>query len=255
MAIRTLFSSEKRTTWNEAAFLLKIVSLVFMLAFAGNMACSKGEEAAQEEGLTLEEGIIQFEGTVKVAVQKYVFIPEARGFDIIVQGDLSTGDTSTLVGKEVKGEGEVDPDIPSVLIAKTLDVKDESGEWSNVFTLSEEASYEDYLSLKEREEFQVLENLAYNKNEGWEGKERAKVYGQIEKTDDSYKIVVLNEEDSQVGKIIVDNYSDFGLFYLNKLRLFEKFWFYVNVKDTVSWGTRRRTRELFHADVLLTGLF
>jgi hypothetical protein len=53
----------------------------------------------------------------------------------------------------------------------------------------------------------------------------------------------------------VDSFSDYAQFYLQKLSLFEQFWFYLEVKDTVEWRARRRTREMFHADVLHAGLF
>ncbi|MBU1338330.1 MAG: hypothetical protein KKD56_04595 [Acidobacteria bacterium] len=49
--------------------------------------------------------------------------------------------------------------------------------------------------------------------------------------------------------------TDFADYYIKKLRLFNEFWCYLNVKETVDWGTRRRTRELFHADLLFAGLF
>jgi hypothetical protein len=54
---------------------------------------------------------------------------------------------------------------------------------------------------------------------------------------------------------LVDNFTDFGNYYLKKLRLFDKFWFYMNVKETIDWSERRRTREMFHADVVFAGLF
>ena len=42
---------------------------------------------------------------------------------------------------------------------------------------------------------------------------------------------------------------------LEKLGHFDKFWFYLDVKETVDWSQRRRTREMFHADVIFAGLF
>jgi len=39
------------------------------------------------------------------------------------------------------------------------------------------------------------------------------------------------------------------------LRLFNRFWFYLDIKDTVDKKVRLKTKELFHADVLLAGLF
>ena len=49
--------------------------------------------------------------------------------------------------------------------------------------------------------------------------------------------------------------TDFANYYIHKLRLFDRFWVYLNVKDTVDAKVRRKTRELFHADVLFAGLY
>ena len=95
------------------------------------------------------------------------------------------------------------------------------------------------------------------------GKEKGKIYGSLfketvtegEEQKEIYKIVVLNENDQEVGTIIVDNMADSALFYTKKLRLFEKLWFYLTIKDTVAWSIRSQTSELFHADVLFSGLF
>ena len=79
--------------------------------------------------------------------------------------------------------------------------------------------------------------------------------GRVEKEGDVSRIVVFDNENKQIGKVIVDNFSDFGEYYLKKLNLFDSFWFYITIKDTVTWNVRRRSREMFHADVLFTGLF
>jgi len=119
------------------------------------------------------------------------------------------------------------------------------------------------LDLEAREEFQVLKNLSFEKKEGWEGIERAKIYGKLEmetvtegeEEKEIFRIIVLDAKDNEVGKIIVDNFTDFSQYYIKKLKFFDKLWFYFTVKDTVEWRVRRRTRELFHADVLFNGLF
>jgi hypothetical protein len=221
----------------------------------GTVSCGTTEESVGEESLAVKEGVIEFEGTVKVAVGRYVFIPEARGFDIILQGDIEGG-IEGLVGKEVKGEGEYSPEIPSILIANSLDVKDASGEGMNVFTRSEDVMVPEWMTQQGRDEvFAVLVDLEYNKNEGWEGKEKAKVFGKLEQNEDMLNIVVLDNKDREIGRIIVDNMDDHAVFYIKKLDLFDKFWFYMDVKETVEWNTRRRSRELFHADVLFAGLY
>ena len=47
--------------------------------------------------------------------------------------------------------------------------------------------------------------------------------------------------------------STYADYYVTKLRLFDKFWFYVKIKDTVD--RRTRTKEIFHADIFDVGLF
>lgn len=230
--------------------------LTVLLIIFSTASCQQAEEVAETEGPVLEEGKLAFEGTVKVALGNYMFVPEAQGFDIVVQGDVSTGELSTLVGKEVRGEGVFSPDSPWLLIAETLEMKDESGVYTNVFTLMTEVSDPtDYLNIEQRNAIEALEELAYNQNDGWEGKTQAKVYGRLEQQEENTRIIVLNEDGDTVGRIIVDNIGDVAQYYLQKLRLFTEFWFYMDVKETVPWQTRRRSRELFHADVMFAGLF
>jgi hypothetical protein len=230
--------------------------LAFLLVAFVPVACQRGEEAETggEEAVE-QEGITTFEGTVKVVVGKYVFAPEARGFDIVIQGNLETGGIETLVEKQVRGEGEISPERPSILIANTLEIMEEGGNWRNVFTRTEDVVLEDLLDLGARGEFEALEDLSYDKKDVWEEKEHVKVYGRLEKTNGGDAIAVLDEEGAEIGKVLVDNFMDFGNYYLKKLRLFDKFWFYMNVKETVDWSERRRTREMFHADVVFAGLF
>jgi hypothetical protein len=254
MAIRLSIPTNGQSFWNRGSAFLGIMFLAFFLVMS-TVSCGQAEESMEEESLTVAEGVIGFEGTVKVAVGRYIFIPEARGFDIIVQGDFEGG-TEGLVGKEVKGEGEYSPDKPSILIANTVDVKDASGEWMTVFTRSGDVVTAEWMTQQGRDEvFPALVDLAYNKNEGWEGNEKAKVYGKLEQDEDVVRIVVLNDKNAEIGRIIVDNMDDLADFYVKKLHLFDKFWFYMDVKETIEWRTRRRSRELFHADVLFAGLY
>lgn len=266
MAIRISVSTEGKNKQEKIVLTLGFSLLALLLVIGGSISCKKkaGEEMALgEEGLVAKEGIILFEGVVNVGIGKYLFIPEASGFDIIVQGPLESGDVSTLVGKEVKGRGAFSPERPSILIANDIEVKESKRDWRNVFTRTEEFVIDDYLDLEAREEFQVLKNLAFDKNEGWEGIERAKIYGTLEmetvtegeEEKEIFRIIVLDARDNEVGKIIVDNFTDFSQYYIKKLKFFDKLWFYFTVKDTVEWRVRRSTRELFHADVLFSGLF
>lgn len=259
--------------WTEGICNLKRIIRIFVLSLlaslmvvGGSPACKKdtGEELAPGGGgQTAKEGIIEFEGTAKVGIGKYLFIPEIRGFDIVVQGQIESGDVSVLVDKEVRGKGAFSADRPSVLIANSIDIKESDKGWRNVFKRTEEVVLEDYLDLKARDEFQSLKDLSYDKKESWEKAESAKVFGKLEKETvtegeeqkDIYRIIVLNDKNKEVGKIIVDSFTDYAQYYMKKLRLFDNFWFYITVKNTVEWRVRRRTRELFHADVLFSGLF
>ena len=266
MAFRILVSTEGKSKAEKITRILGLSLLVFLLLIAGSIACKKeaGEGLAPEEGdVAVKEAINEFEGTAKVGLGRYLFIPAARGFDIIIQGQMELGDASTIVGKEVRGKGEFSPERPSILVVNSIEVKESERDWRNVFTRTEEFVIDDYLDLKAREEFQVLKDLSYNKKEGWEGIERAKIFGKLEKETvtegeeqkDIYRIIVFDERGKEAGKIIVDSFTDFALYYMKKLKLFDNFWIYISIKDTVDWKIRQKTRELFHADVLFSGLF
>ncbi len=236
--------------------ILGLTFLAFILIAAGTMACKGSKEkGAEEQAVNVQQGHMDFEGTVKIGVGKYMFVPEVRGFDIVVQGGLESGTLDDLAGKEIKGSGEYTPERPSILVADSLEVKNESGEWTAAFTRTEDVVLDDFLSVADRDGFEVLKTLNYSKKEGWEGKEKVRVYGKLEGEEGSAKIVVMDDKGKEAGRIDVDSLSDFARYYMKKLRLFSDFWFYLKVKETVEWKTRRRTRELFHADVVFAGLF
>ncbi len=244
-----------KTKRNKISWLLCAAFLVCAVTIGMTGACGTAEQDASKMEAD-KKGVIEFEGTVKVTVGKYVFIPEAGGFDIVVQGSLEAEDTYDLEGKQLRGEGTVNEENPSVLIAETLEIKDEAENWRNIFTRTDEVILDDYMSLDQREEFSFLEGLAYNKKDAWEGKEKAKIYGEYSEGEEGKQITVYNQEGNErIGSVIVDNISDFALFYMKKLRLFDKFYFYVEIKDSVDWSVRSRTRALFHADIVFVGLF
>jgi len=245
----------EKTKLNRTSWFLCTAFLVCTVAIMGTLACGSPEKDTSSTEAD-QEAVIEFEGEVKAAVGKYIFIPEAGGFDIVVQGSLETEDTDALEGKQVRGEGMVDKENPSVLIAETLEIKDETDNWRNIFTRTEEVVMDDYVDLDQREEFSPIKGLAYNKKDSWEGMERAKVYGEFSESEDGQKLIVYDPEgNEELGRVIIDNMTDFAKFYMNKLGLFEKFYFYLTVKETVDWSIRRRTRDMFHADVLFVGLY
>lgn len=236
-------------------WLVSLLALVLMVL--GQNLVAKESKAATSPQAPAGAGQ-EFEGTVKVGVGKYFYLPSAKGFDIVVQGNIEGQDASFLMGKEVRVKGELLEGEPSVLVANSIEVK-EGTLYRTIFTRTESVKVEDYIDLKERAEFPVLTIKGYDKNKDWEGKEKAKIYGKLEKTEaagsESYKIVVFDDKGKEVGKILVDQATDFARYYIKKLRLFDKFWFYIKTKDTVDWKTRRQTRELFHADLLFAGLY
>ncbi|MFB0566120.1 MAG: hypothetical protein ACETWK_10645 [Candidatus Aminicenantaceae bacterium] len=257
--------TERKKRSERISRIIGLSLIVILIVAAGSISCKKKaeEEATTEEGVVIKKGINEFEGVVKVAVGKYFYLPSAKGIDMVFPGTAESGDASTLVDKEVRVRGEFSHDRPSILVVDTVDIKEPEKEWKNIYTRIEEVVLDDYLDSKYRDEFKAFKNIAYNKSEGWEGTEKAKVYGKLEETTvtqageekSSYKIAVLNESGREIGKIIVDNLTDYALYSLKKLKLFDKYWFYFNVKETVDWRIRRRTRELFHADVVFAGLY
>ncbi len=241
---------------DRASLLFGMLLLSFLVVVSSFTACQKAaEETAEGQEEEIAEGMLSFEGTVSVVLGKYMFIPQASGFDIVVQGGLDSGDVESLVGKEVKVMGKLSPDRPSILIAETLEMKQDSSNWTKIFTRTEDVVLEDYLDQYMREEYVALDDLSYDKKDVWENNAKAKVYGSIETSDDGDAVVVIDEEGKQVGKVLLDGYTDYARYYLKKLRLFDKFWFYMNVKDTVDWNQRRRTREMFRADLVFAGLY
>ena len=241
---------------DRASLLFGTLLLAFLMIFSVFTACKKtAEEAAKGQEEEVAEGRLLFEGTVKVVVGKYVFIPQASGFDIVVQGNLDSGDLESLIDKEVRVEGELSPDRPSILVADSIEVQGDAGNWNKIFTRTEEVVLEDYLDQRMREEYVVLEGLSYDKKNTWEGNKKAKLFGSLEASDNGDKIIVFDDEGERLGSVLADSYTDYARYYLKKLRLFDKFWFYVDVKETVDWSVRRRTREMFHADVLFAGLY
>jgi hypothetical protein len=265
MTIQGLILQEGKVKVDKIIRILALGTLALLLVLGGGMACKEeaGEPVEEEEVSATKEGIVEFEGTVKVAAGKYIHLPKAQGFDIVVQGSLEVGDTQELVGQVVRGEGEFTPENPSILVANIIELKEAEGVWRNIFTRTEEPVLDDYLDLKARDEFEALKDISYDKKRGWEDKERVKIYGRLEEETvkegeeekTNYRVVMLDEEEKEIGTVLVDNINDFAKYYMKKLRLFDKFWFYITIKDTVDWRIRRRTRELFHADILFAGLF
>jgi hypothetical protein len=223
-----------------------LISLIFAISAIGTVMA---QEEAQPQ--TTAAPATEFEGTATLGVGKYFYLPAAKGYDIYVQGLIQGQDATFLNGKEVRVKGSMYKDEPSVFVADSIEVKGASGQYQTVFTRTEEAKLENHLHTQERAGFPALAITKADKSDDWEGKGKGKVYGKLA----GNTIVINDDKGKEVGKILVDSTTEFADYYIKKLNLFEKFWFYLNIKDTVDIKVRRRTRELFHADVVFAGLY
>jgi hypothetical protein len=236
-------------------FRIAVFGVLIMTIFAGLATAQQARQAAAAPAAVKED----FEGVVKVGLGQYFYLPTAKGYDVFVQGKISGQDASFLDGKEVIVKGELLKEEPSIFVADSIDLK-QGGNFTNVFTRTEEVKLGDHLSAASRPSYQALKITALDKTEEWEGKTHAKVYGHLVTSksaegQETTEISVLDAKGKEVGKVIIDSTTDFAKYYIKKLRLFESFWFYLNAKDTVDLKIRRRTHELFHADAVFAGLY
>ena len=220
-----------------------ILSLTLLAGLAGTMACQK--KAAETPAAEQMKVVSEFEGTVRAALGRYMYLSTAMGFDIVLPGF----DAATLMGKTIKVKGNLLREHPPIFLADTV----ESG-GQTVYTRSQEFQAEDFIEMKVREAVPALAITGVAKPEEWEGKGQAKVYGKLQKGDVN-RIVLTDDKGREIAKIIVDSVSPYANYYIQKLRLFDTFWFYLNVKDSVDKRDRTRTKEIFHADVVGAGLF
>ena len=219
-----------------------ILSLAVLIALAGATACQKKAETAAAE---VQQAVTEFEGTVRAALGRYMYLSTASGFDIVLPGF----DAAPMVGKTVKVKGNLLVDHPPVFLADTL----ESG-GQTVYTRSAEFQAEDFVEMKARETVPALAITGTGKPEEWEGKPQGKVFGKLQKGDANV-IVLSDAKGKELAKILVDSVSVYSNYYIQKLRLFDSFWFYLNIKTSVDAKVRNRSKELFHADVIGVGLY
>lgn len=219
---------------------LGTISLVFV-----STACKK-ETAPAVKQQEVQKPQNMYEGTVKMAVGKYLYLPTAKGMDMIAEGF----NASSVLGKEVRVNGEVLPDKPWIFRADAIEVK-QGGSYSKVFTRSAEPNISEIMDMNSRTAYQGLLITGVKDASEWEGKGKAKAYGQLQGS----MIILTAESGAEIGKIVVDNMNDFAKFYMTKLHLFEKAWFYFNVKNSVDAAARTKTKELFHADVVYVALY
>lgn len=230
-----------------------LLSLAVLAGSAGTVACQKN--AAKGASVEVQKAVTSFDGTVKAALGRYLYLSTAQGFDIVLPGF----DAASLLGKDILVKGNLLVDHPPVFLADSVEIKG----GASVYTRSQEFQAEDFIEFKVREAVPALTITGINKPEEWEGKGQVKIYGRIQNSTvkeggadtDVTVIALADDKGKEMAKIVVDSCSTYASYYLKKLRLFDKFWFYLNVKDSVDKKVRPRTKEIFHADVVGVGLF
>jgi hypothetical protein len=243
-----------------------VLALAAGLALLGGFACSgkkpaaegaapSGEEAAPiSQEMSIKEGLNDITGTVKSALGKYFYISQMPGFDLAAGGDF---DASTLVGKDVKVKAEFNREVPSLLLAQAIEVKGDGGAYTSAFTAAAPVAPGDFFAQKERADYPELKVASVMKAADWEGKGKLKVFGRYIPAGDktAAAVSVLNAKGQETAKVLIDSMSEYSNFYLKKLRLFDKYYFYLTVKESVPANQRGRTKEIFHADVVFAGLY
>ena len=219
-----------------------LLGLAVLSGLGGSVACQKKADTPAAE---VQKAVTDFEGVVQAGLGRYMYLSTAQGFDIVLPGF----DAASVAGKTIKVKGNLLPDHPPIFLADSL----ESG-GQTTYTRSGEFQEEDFVEMEVREAVPALAITGLNKPEEWEGKGTGKVYGQLQKGDVNY-IVLSDDKGKELAKIVVDSVSIYSNYYIQKLRLFDKFWFYLKIKDSVDRKDRTKTKAIFHADVTGAGLF
>lgn len=251
--------------FHKAGFMKCVgLTLAAVLIAASSVACGKqasetpeaGEQVAQmtEAGLAIVIGMNTVDGVVKNAKGNYFFMDEVPGFDVAVTGPVSGGDATSLIGKAVRVKGMFNKDLPNLIVAQSIEIKESETQLTNVYTSSDPAGPADFFNQKDRDAYPALELKNINKSEDWEGKGKAKVYGALVPGEPAL-ISVMGTDGKEIGKVIVDSMTNIASFYTEKLHMFDKMWFYLNVKESVDRRLRAKNKEMFHADVVFIGLY
>jgi hypothetical protein len=242
--------------------LIAVGALSALFLISGGVACKKaetpaaGEAAAPaKEGSNLAEGVNEIAGTVKSALGKYFYVSQMPGYDIVAAGPVEGGDASALLGKDIKAKVIFGREFPGFLVAQSIEIKESETQFKSVFSGTETALPADAFSQKARADYAELIISNINKSADWEGKGKAKVRGKLLPGATGQVLSVLNAENKEIGKIIVDSMSEYANYYVKKLRLFDNYWFYLDIKDSVPAKDRAKNKEMFHADVVFTGLY
>ncbi len=252
-------------SFKKTAGILSLGLLAAALILTSTAACSskaKEGEAAKagdnaepvSQEMAIKEGLNDIAGQVKSALGKYFYVSQMPGFDIAVSGNF---DAAALLDKEVKLKVEFNRETPSLLLAQTIEVKEGQNQFKNVYTAADKNTPADYFSQKSRADFAVLKISNIQKSADWEGKGKVKIRAKFIAGAEGKPSVlsVLGDKDAETAKIIVDSISEYASYYVKKLRLFDKFVFYLNIKDSVPVNQRGKSKEIFHADIVFAGLY
>lgn len=240
-------------------------ALAFLMIISAGTACKKaatpaapGEQAAPaaKEGNMILEGVNEISGTIKSAFGKYFYISELPGFDFVANGKIESGDASALLGKEVKVKAFFSRENTTFLLVQSIDLK-EGTAYRNVFTSAETTLPAECFSQKARAEYEELTITGITKSADWEGKGKGKARGKLLAGADGKitGISILGAGDKEIAKVVVDSITEYADYYVKKLRLFDTYWFYLNIKDSVPANARAKAKEIFHADVVFAGLY
>ena len=242
--------------------LVSLAALAVLFLVYGGAACKKAEDPAAGEaaapvkdGSTLAEGVNEIAGTVKSAMGKYFYVSQLPGYDIVAAGPVEGGDAAALLGKDIRAKVIFNREFPGFLVAQSIEIKESETQFKSVFTGADAALPADAFSQKVRADYVELAISNINKSADWEGKAKAKVRGKLVSGTSGQAVSVLNAENKEIGKIVVDSISEYANYYVKKLRLFDTFWFYLEVKESVPANQRAKAKEMFHADVVFAGLY
>jgi len=214
------------------------------------------DKIVADKNLSIKEGLNEVQGTVKTALGNYFYLSQVPGFDIAVTGQVQGGDVTTLIDKEVVVKALFKREDPNLLVAQSIDLKDGATS-TNVYTSTEPTSPADHFTQTVRAEYAQLKITGINKSEEWEGQGKGKVYGKLipGPNNQGQYISILDAANKEIGKVIVDSTTNYAQYYTKKLRLFDSYYFYLTIKDSVARNLRAKAKELFHADVVAVGLY
>ncbi len=245
-----------------APVLIAVGALAALFLVFGSGACKKaetpaaGEQAAPaKEGSNLTEGVNEIAGTVKSALGKYFYVSQMPGYDIVAAGAVEGGDASALMGKDIRAKVVFNREFPGFLVAQSIEIKESETQYRSVFTSAEAGLPADVFTQKMRADYPELVLTAIAKSADWEGKGKGKVRGKLIAGNAGPAISVLNAEDKEIGKVVIDSMSEYANYYVKKLRLFDAFWFYLDIKDSVPANQRAKNKEMFHAAVVFAGIY